>query len=620
MGTLRTPLPWLAALMVAYLLVPIGAFVVRLAGARPGDLAVPGMSAALGVSVLTASIATVVIAVLGIPLGYLLARARGRLAALLGVAVQLPLALPPLISGLLLVYLVGPYTWLGRLFTGGLTDNLTGIVLAQIFVASPFLIIAARSAFAALDPELADVAATLGHGRWSRFARVALPGAAGGIRAGLLLAWLRGFGEFGATVVLAYHPYSLPVYTYVQFGSTGVDATMLPVCAALVAAVLTLVLSNPPRRTAGRATVLELPTPRPPSAQPTARLRFDLDARLGTFELSLEHAAQGRHLAILGPSGAGKSLTLKLLAGLATAREGRVLLGSRNLTGVRPEDRGVGYVPQNSCLIPHLPVWRQITFGVGTNPELAAYWLTNLRLDGLQNRLPHQLSGGQARRVALARALAGAPKLLLLDEPFTGLDTEVRDELRHELRRVQRDTGLTTVLVTHDPVEAALLADEILVINDGELLQAGSQPEVFAHPAGPRAARLLGIRNLFAGRVHDADTLDVGGTLIGVGRLDAPVGSPVQCCIRPELIELTVGDGLPATVVDVVHLGAVHELLVSMAPGGPELTVISRTDITPGTRCRLRLPPEHLTVWPAQDTHGSRTGRMVRSGGRDRRV
>jgi molybdate transport system permease protein len=183
------------------------------------------------------------------------------------------------------------------------------------------------------------------------------------------------------------------------------------------------------------------------------------------------------------------------------------------------------------------------------------------------------------------------------------LDTEVRDELRRELRRVQRDTKVATVLVTHDPEEAALLADEVLVISDGELLQTGPQPEVFAHPAGPRAARLLGIRNLHTGRAHDVQTLDIGGELIEAGPLDVPPGTPVDWCIRPELVRLrtlaAADEGVAATVVDAVHLGAVTELLVRLDHGGHELAVISQDDLPLGTRCRVRLPAEHLIVWPA---------------------
>ncbi|MGB6228422.1 MAG: ABC transporter permease subunit, partial [Pseudonocardiaceae bacterium] len=162
----RTPLPWLAGLLTLYLLVPILAYLIRVADTPASALATPGLGSALAVSVETASISTAIIAVLGIPLGYLLSRGRGRSSTVVGVAVQLPLALPPLMSGILLIYLVGPYTPLGQLFGGMLTDTRVGIVLAQTFVAAPFLIVAARSAFAALDPALDDVAATLGHGRW----------------------------------------------------------------------------------------------------------------------------------------------------------------------------------------------------------------------------------------------------------------------------------------------------------------------------------------------------------------------------------------------------------------------------------------------------------------------
>ncbi|MEU3345333.1 ATP-binding cassette domain-containing protein [Streptomyces sp. NPDC006700] len=598
---LGTPLPWLASLLLLYLLAPLVAFVVWAAGAPRGALTAPGVGDALTVSLETATIATAIITVLGVPLAYLLAQARGRIASLLGMAVQLPLAMPPLMSGILLLYIVGPYAPLGRLFGGRLTDHAAGIVLAQVFVAAPFLIIAARSAFAALDQDLTDVAATLGHGRLSRFTRVALPGAAPGIQAGLLLAWLRAFGEFGATVVLAYHPYSLPVYTYVQFGSTGLNATLLPVAVSLAAAVVILAVSHftaylrLPHR---RPTVL--PTPRAPSSRTPSRLAFDLHAQSGSFQLRVSHTSRGRHLAILGPSGAGKTLTLRLVAGLVRPEAGYVRLDDADISAVPPEHRGIGYVPQDASLIPHLTVWRQITFGSGTDPALAVHWLRQLHLDGLQHRLPHQLSGGQRRRVALARALARDPRLLLLDEPFTGLDTLVRDDLRWELRRLQQGTAPTTVLITHDPEEAALLADEILIVAHGRLLQAGAPQEVFAHPATPEAARLLGIRNLHTGHLVDPHTLDVDGTRIPVATTDLPTGTPVAWCIRPEDVRLTNTGGHRATILDTVQLGAITEIRAALANGHEMRIALTAQDALPTTGgCRLQLPPEAITVWPA---------------------
>ena len=609
-----TPLPWLGGLLVLYLLVPVIAYVFRVAGTPLSALATPGLGSALAVSVETATVSTAIIAVLGIPLGYLLSRGRGRSSTVVGVAVQLPLALPPLMSGILLIYLVGPYTFLGQLFRGQLTDTATGIVLAQTFVAAPFLIVAARSAFAALDPALDDVAATLGHGRWSRFSRVAVPGAVSGIAAGLLLSWLRAFGEFGATVVLAYHPFSVPVFTYVQFGATGIVSTLAAVGASLIAAAVVLLLAAYLPRLRRRHPVPQpLPAPRPPSTSASPRLTFDLSGRLGSFLVEVEHTTQtGRHLAILGPSGSGKSLTLRMLTGLIQPTSGRVCLDGADVTALAPEDRGFGYVPQDAALLPHLPVWHQVMFGVGTEPELAAYWIGRLGLTGLEQRLPSQLSGGQRRRVAIARALARNARLLLLDEPFTGLDAPVRDELRHQLRYLQRDTAITTVIVTHDPVEAALLADEVLILNLGRLEQAGPQPEVFAHPVSPTAARLLGIRNLHDGRRAGAGELVTGRVRIRFPASALPAGTAPDAkltwCIRPEQLALVPAGGeddpagYPGTIRDVVCLGAVDEVLVTV-DDGPELTAQTTAGDHPelGARCRVTVPPGSVIVWPGRD-------------------
>ncbi len=592
----RSPLPWLGGLLALYLLAPIAAFVVRLGG---GVSSAPGVGSALLTSLLTATVSATVIALLGTPLAYLLARAGGAGGRVLTALVALPLALPPLMSGLLLLYVVGPYTTLGRLFGGELTETRLGIVLAQTFVAAPFLVIAARSAFLAVDPALEEVAASLGHGRLARFARVAVPAALPGIGAGLLLAWLRAFGEFGATVILAYHPYSLPVFTFVQFDETGLPATMLPIAVALGAAlaILLLLAARSPRRRRRRRPKA---VARPPSrAQPPAAMDFAVAKRLGSFSLQVSHRADGSRLALLGPSGAGKTLTLRLLAGLA-ARSGigHVRVGERSLDSLPAERREVGYVPQQSALLPRRTVWQQVTFGVHARPELAAWWIERLGLAGLEDRYPDELSGGQQRRVALARALAVEPRILLLDEPFAGLDAPVRDRLRRELRRLQREARLSTVIVTHDPEEAALLADEIVILDRGRVLQAGTRESVFREPGSPDVAALLGIANAQRGVVVATDRIASAGI-----ELDAPTGgiapgTEVIWSVRPEHVALNPDGRYRAVLLDDADLGTVRELTVSLGTS-TELTArtLERGALPVGAIVGLDLSPADVSVW-----------------------
>ncbi|MBM9400431.1 ABC transporter permease subunit [Gluconacetobacter azotocaptans] len=249
-GTIRI----LGGILTLYLLAPFAAGLSRMGDADWRGVDRAALLHAAGVSVASATAATALVAVAGIPLGYVLAHGRGWRMAVLGGVVQLPLALPPLASGILLLFLLGYGGLLGGLMHGALTESFAGIVLAEAFVAAPFLIVAARSAFAAIDPALEDVAATLGHGPGAVFRRIGLPLARRAILAGLLLAWLRAFGEFGATMMVAYHPYSLPVFTYVAFGGAGLPA-MLPVLApTLAVAALVLVLGQvvaAPRRGGG---------------------------------------------------------------------------------------------------------------------------------------------------------------------------------------------------------------------------------------------------------------------------------------------------------------------------------------------------------------------------------
>jgi len=591
------PLVVLGGLLALYLAVPLVTFVVRLAGSRQTGFSQAGLFGAFWTSALAATISTGIIALVGIPLAYVLARAKGPVSTVVGFLVAVPLALPPVMAGILLIYVAGPYTPIGNVID--FSNTLAGIVLAQTFVASPFLVVVARAAFASVDPNLYDLAASLGHREMSRFFRVALPSASESIRAGLLLAWLRAFGEYGATVILAFHPYSLPVFTELQFESTGLTTTEAPTALALGLAVVVVLLSRARWRVYhSRAEVR--PRPSAPPSVAGAPLAFDLHHRLGNFNLRLGHDGASRRLAILGPSGSGKTVTLRCLAGLYGPVPGSVRYGGEELSQTPTElRRGVGYVPQGSMLFPRLTVWRQVLFGTGADAGRAAYWLERLGLKGLEDRLPSELSGGQRQRVALAQSLSRSPRLLLLDEPFSALDAPVRTELRHELRALQAETGISTVLVTHDPEEAALLADEIVVIVGGEVAQAGRREEVFARPASKEVARLLGISNLFPGRAEPAGVLTCGQVRIAVPTSQFLPGAPVWWSIRPDRIVLGGDGAYPVEIVEMADLGTTSEAYVRF---GDNLVLHYRGRLPDGviTAVRADLPAEAVSVWPRE--------------------
>jgi ABC-type Fe3+/spermidine/putrescine transport system ATPase subunit/ABC-type sulfate transport system permease component len=579
---------------------------VRFVTSPQRGLHVPGLFPALWVSVSGATMALALSTLFAVPLAFLLARSKGRVAALVGLVVQIPLALPPLMSGIVLVYLVGPYTFLGRLSGQRLTDSMIGVVIAMSFVSSPFLIVASRAAFASVDQGLLDVAATLGHSEVSRFMRVAVPSAGHGIRAGMLLTWLRAFGEYGAVVILAYNPASLPIYTYNQFSGRGLPTTLAPTALALGVAVVVVLLSRVKLPTSSsRATVLT--TTRAPEAVKPQPVRFALDHRLGSFHLEMVHDSNARHLGVLGPSGSGKSALLRCLAGLYGSSPGPVWYGDESVEDVAVERRGVGYVAQGFSLYPHLSVWHQLMFAKGATPELAAYWLEHLHLNGLESRLPSELSGGERQRVGLAQVLCRSPKVLLLDEPFSALDVPVRLELRRELRRLQQETGLATVLVTHDPEEAAFLSDELLVIADGRVLQSGSSRSVFSRPTSAKVAKLVGVENLNLARVATSRSLDIGGAIVAINATDIAPGTSVLWSIRPERVsvssDLERGEvsndesraALRGTLSDVADTGTAYDLSVSVGDG---FEIHAKTwgllDVNVGSRCRVELDPESI--------------------------
>lgn len=332
-------------------------------------------------------------------------------------------------------------------------------------------------------------------------------------------------------------------------------------------------------------------------------LTVDIEKRLGPFRLRSCFEAGARELIVLfGPSGSGKSLSLRSIAGLLRPDAGRITIGGAPVFDAAlridrpPQQRGVGMVVQSYALFPHMTVADNIAFGLRGQSSAARRTrveelLALLDLTSLAGRKPHAISGGQAQRVALARALAPKPRLLLLDEPFSALDTAIRVNLRRELIRLKRDLDLTIVFVTHDLREAYALADRIAVFDAGAVLQAGSRDEVFNAPVSARVAQLMEVRNVWRGRVVEADdcvaTVETDRFAVRAGGGPWQRGDPVDLCIRPERILLLRPERVPAgesrdsivtaDLVEEVAHGASHTLYFRVggttSPDGHDIEV-----------------------------------------------
>jgi len=282
----------------------------------------------------------------------------------------------------------------------------------------------------------------------------------------------------------------------------------------------------------------------------------------------------GELMCLLGPSGCGKTTTLRIIAGFETVDSGNVRLGGDEITRVPPQKRDIGVVFQNYALFPHLTVDENVGFGLAMRnwkrEDIAAAVreaLRVVRLDGVGGRLPRQLSGGQQQRVALARAIAIQPRLLLLDEPLSNLDAKLRDEMRDEIRRVQRAVGITTVFVTHDQIEALALADRMAVMDHGRIVQVDSPVNIYEQPTHPFVASFIGQANLLRGTVTTAQGEHVRFetasplAIVGVGR-GATSGLAVIGVVKSERIRLSreapldVPNVFPGRIESRTYLGA----------------------------------------------------------------
>ena len=250
--------------------------------------------------------------------------------------------------------------------------------------------------------------------------------------------------------------------------------------------------------------------------------------------------AKGEFVSLLGPSGCGKTTTLQMIAGFLDLSDGAIRLDGRDLSRVKPAERGLGIVFQSYALFPHMTAAENVAFGLEMRgvgrierEKRVREALTLVGLAGYEDRFPRRMSGGQQQRVALARALVTRPRVLLLDEPLSALDAKVRVQLREQIRRIQTELGITTLFVTHDQEEALAVADRVAVMREGRIEQIGTPEELYVTPATPFVADFVGLSNRIPGTL-------TGGTITAAGAGPRPVK---RCRARSASVSATAGEG-----------------------------------------------------------------------------
>ncbi|HEY7606736.1 MAG TPA: ABC transporter ATP-binding protein [Actinomycetota bacterium] len=333
--------------------------------------------------------------------------------------------------------------------------------------------------------------------------------------------------------------------------------------------------------------------------------------------------AEGEFFSLLGPSGCGKTTTLRMIAGFEEPSAGQILLHGRDMVGVPPFRRDVNMVFQQYALFPHMDVFENVAFGLRRKKvdkdeikRRVAEALSLVELEGREKRKPRQLSGGQQQRVALARALVNRPRALLLDEPLGALDLKLRQAMQLELKRIQREVGITFVYVTHDQEEALTMSDRLVVMNAGRIEQLGSPRELYEHPATRFVANFIGTSNVLTGRLERKGD---GWALAGLGPDQrvlvadaggARDGQDVELAIRPEKIVLRTEQDPPppdrsalrVKVDEIVYLGTSTQYR-TVTDGGDTVAVYRQNasatpgaDVLAGQVGWLEWPPEHSYV------------------------
>lgn len=322
----------------------------------------------------------------------------------------------------------------------------------------------------------------------------------------------------------------------------------------------------------------------------------------------------GEFTTILGPSGSGKTTMLSLIAGIAAPTAGRIDLGDREITHVSAAQRNIGLVFQSYALFPHMSIFDNIAFPLKVRQLPASEIqrrvseaLDLVRLSGLGKRRPHQLSGGQQQRVALARAIVFKPDILLLDEPLAALDRKLREEVRSEIKALQRGLGITTIMVTHDQEEALSLSDRVVLLANGKVEQIGEPQEIYYRPRSRFAASFLGLANFLEGRL-EGDTVITDDGPLPCSASGTASGAHVCGLIRPEDINLDAKNGvLRGTVREVVFLGEVARYTIDTTNGRTFIANVagSRMRFAEGSRTWLSWDAERVWLLPGHGGEGT---------------
>lgn len=328
---------------------------------------------------------------------------------------------------------------------------------------------------------------------------------------------------------------------------------------------------------------------------------------VANINLTIGH---GEFVCLLGPSGCGKTTTLRLVAGFLDADDGEITMGDRTITArgrtVPPERRNMSMIFQSYAVWPHMTVAENVGYGLRMRRapahelrEKVRTLLDATQLTELANRYPSELSGGQQQRIALARALAPEPEILLLDEPLSNLDANLREDMRFEIRRLQSQFQYTTIYVTHDQTEAMAMADRIVLMNKGRIEQVGAPEDIYERPETVFVAQFIGGTNILPGTYLGDSTLDLGGFALVAGHGEFPErGGNSSLSIRAHDMRLledhddSKPNTAPGTIIDQAYMGNTRDYLIDVQGKTLKVTTAPEQNISPGSRITVHFPPD----------------------------